>query len=102
MCIVCCFLGQSNDTRPRVKMTHSFLLCTLAVIGDNLYTVRKGEKRRAITRTVDTIFTEKLMYIWQPNWHLIPWGVLFCLLARINSRVLFLAAKTGTQFHFFS
>ena len=47
------------------------------------------------------------MYIWQPNWHLFPWGVLFCLLARINSssifgrRVLFLAAKTGTPFHFF-
>ena len=47
------------------------------------------------------------MYIWQPNWHLFPWSVLFCLLARINSssifgrRVLFLAAKTGTPFHFF-
>ena len=47
------------------------------------------------------------MYIWQPNWHLIPWGVLFCLLARMHSssifgsRVLFLAAKTGTPFHFF-
>ena len=45
------------------------------------------------------------MYIWQPNWHLFPWGVLFCLLARINSssifgrRVLFLAAKTGTPLH---
>ena len=35
------------------------------------------------------VFTEKLMYIWQSNWHLIPWGVLFCLLARINSSSIF-------------
>ena len=53
------------------------------------------------------VFTEKLMYIFGSKRHLIPWGVLFCLLARINSssifgrRVLFLAAKTGTPFHFF-
>ena len=49
------------------------------------------------------VFTEKLMAA-KLAFHQ---GVLFCLLARINSssifgrRVPFLAAKTGTPFHFF-